>query len=85
LSSTPPEVNVALRLPDDVVADWTEAADLQRRSDEDEERAGSLRRGVVRRLLARGWSQYGISATLGVSHQRVRQLSRSEKTTAASS
>lgn len=75
----PPEVRVTLELPDGIAADWEVAGALQRQADADEQRAATLRRQVVRRLLDDGWSQIDASTALGLSYQRVQQLARSER------
>lgn len=72
----PPEVSVTLQLPEPAAAAWREADDLRRRATADEQRAGVLRRAVVRQLLADGWSQTDASAALRLSYQRVQQLAR---------
>ena len=73
---SPPEVTVTIELPDDAATAWTEAGRLHTRALETEARAATIRRRVIRQLLADGWTQADAAAALGVSYQRVQQLAQ---------
>lgn len=75
----PPEIKVTIQLPPTAEAAWQEARDLHSRAAAAEQRAGVLRRQVVRQLLADGWTQTDASTALGLSQQRVQQLAHREE------
>jgi predicted XRE-type DNA-binding protein len=70
-------VNVAVELPASVADQWSQARTLQAQADDAVRRAAAMRRDVVRTLIGREHlSQADASAILGISYQRVQQLSR---------
>lgn len=71
------KVNVTITLPEAVTTSWAEADKLQAEVETAQRRAAALRREAVKILLDDGHlSQAEAGTLLGVSHQRVQQLTK---------
>ncbi|POH71407.1 transcriptional regulator [Cryobacterium zongtaii] len=68
------EVLVRVSISPEIDREVQEASALREEAQEREQRASELRRGVARRLEADGYTIRDIGVVLGVSYQRVHQL-----------
>ncbi|WP_344754133.1 hypothetical protein [Gryllotalpicola koreensis] len=68
------DVQVSLRMPAGVAADWERARQKAERARADEAEAAALSRAVVRALRASGYTYAEAARMLGMSTQRVHQL-----------
>jgi DNA-binding XRE family transcriptional regulator len=71
-------VSVDVVIPEDVAQLWKDGTAAEEAAREQQARAATLRRDVVRALRAQGYPAEAVAAALGVSRQRIGQL---EKTT----
>lgn len=70
------DINVTLELPQDAAALWDEANAADERARLDARAAATLRRNAVATLRSKGISQADAARVLGVSPQRISQLTR---------
>jgi len=67
-------VNVTVEVPEDVLRLWQRGAATETEGRVTVERGAALRREAVRTLRARGYTAEAAAAALGISRQRVQQL-----------